>query len=71
MEKKYELIIRVMLAEATDSQMNEAAWREEEINILGTLDDLATMLNNNGAAQTARQMATRLMQRERQGTWTD
>ena len=69
--KKYELIIRVMLAEATDSRMNGAAWNEKEINILGTLDDLATVLNNNGAAQTARQMATRLMQRERQGTWTD
>ena len=72
MTKRYELIVRVLLAEATDDPtVGEDAWRTEEVSILGTLDDLATMLNTNGASQTAKQMAMRLVHQQRQGDWTD
>jgi len=72
MTKRYELIVRVLLAEATDDPtVGEDTWRTEEVSILGTLDDLATMLNANGASQAAKQMAMRLVQQQRQGDWTD
>ena len=72
MTKRYELIVRVLLAEATDDPtVGEDTWRTEEVSILGTLDDLATMLNTNGASQTAKQMAMRLVHQQRQGDWTD
>jgi hypothetical protein len=72
MTKRYELIVRVLLAEATDDPtVGEDTWRTEEVSILGTLDDLATMLNANGASQAAKQMAMRLVHQQRQGDWTD
>lgn len=71
MSKQYEVIIRVLLAETTEDPAVEQAWRTEEIHILGTLEDLTMMLNTNGASQTAKTMALRLLQQERQGAWVD
>ena len=69
--KKYELIIRVLLAETTDDPTDAQAWSTEQVHVIGTLDDLATVINANGATQTARQMAMRLVQQERQAEWVD
>ena len=69
--KKYELIIRVLLAETTDDPTDAQAWSTEQVHVIGTLGDLSVMLNNNGAAQTTRQMATRLIRQNQQDTWTD
>ena len=69
--KKYELIIRVLLAETTDDPTDAQAWSTEQVHVIGTLGDLSVMLNNNGAAQTTRQMATRLIQQNQKDTWTD